>query len=231
MSEPSSVPSRPTGSTRAVGVHDERQRVPAAGELEPHVRRGRPAGGRRRRCRSGRRRAARAARGAAASSTPLGRVLVGGGGAQRVAGERGHGGGLGALALDVADQRRPAAVAGAGRGRRSRRRARCPRRRRGSARRRPGPGTAGSAPGRSERCSVRAIVRSRVVEPRVGDRDRGELAELGRGSPRRARVNSRSARSTTSSTPSSLAAAASARADSRDGLGVAAAESRRRGGA
>ena len=40
-----------------------------------------------------------------------GAVLVGGRGAQRVAGERGHRGGLGALALDVADQRRPAAVA------------------------------------------------------------------------------------------------------------------------
>ena len=40
-------------------------------------------------------------------------VLVGGRRAQRVAGERGHRRRLGALALDVADQRGPAAVAGA----------------------------------------------------------------------------------------------------------------------
>ena len=40
-------------------------------------------------------------------------MLVGGRRAQRMAGERRDRGGLGALALDVADQRRPAAVAGA----------------------------------------------------------------------------------------------------------------------
>ena len=42
-----------------------------------------------------------------------GGVLVGGGGAQRVAGERGDRCGVGALALDVADEGGPGAVAGA----------------------------------------------------------------------------------------------------------------------
>ena len=37
MSVPSSVPSRPTGSTRPVGVHDERERMAAAGDLQADV--------------------------------------------------------------------------------------------------------------------------------------------------------------------------------------------------
>ena len=75
MSEPSSVPSRPTGRDAAVGVHDERQRVPAAGELERDRGRGRPAGGRNRRCRSGpRRRVWSRSAWCSSASTPLGRL-------------------------------------------------------------------------------------------------------------------------------------------------------------
>ena len=155
----------------------KRQRVPAAGELEPHV-----AGddlhvgvGDRAEAPVGDLLAQLAVQ---QRQHAAGAVLVGGGRAQRVAGERGDRGGLRALALDVADQRRPAAVAGAeevvevaaeldalaggveahggGEARDGGQRAR---------------------PQRAlERAGDRALA---LVEARVGDRDRGELAELG----------------------------------------------------
>ena len=106
------MPSRPTSSTRPSLVDDERQRVPAAGELEPdvaghdlHVGVGdgaeAPVGH------------LLAQRAVQEREHAAGAVLVGGCRAQRMAGERRDGRRLGALALDVADQRRPAAVAGA----------------------------------------------------------------------------------------------------------------------
>ena len=161
----------------AVGVHDERQRVAAAGQLEPHV-----AGhdlhvgvGDRAEAPVGDLLAQLAVQ---QRQHAAGAVLVGGGGAQRVAGQRGDRGGLRALALDVADQRRPAAVAGAVEvvevaaeldalaggveahgGRQA------------------GDGGQRARPQRAlQRARDRALA---AVQPRVGDRPRRELAELG----------------------------------------------------
>ena len=192
MSVPSSVPSRPTALDAAVGVDDERQRVAAAGQLEPHVL------DRDLHVRVGDGDEAvvgalLAQRAVQQRQHGAGGVLVGGGGAQRVAGERGDRRGVGALALDVADQRRPAAVAGlvevvevaaeldvlAGRAEAH------------------GGGQAGDVGQRAgaqaalQRARDRALA---LVEARVGDRHRGEARRAGRGSPRRARLYSRPGR-------------------------------------
>ena len=160
MSVPSSVPSRPTGSTRPSGWTTSGSGWP------PQARstRIRPSPIRRCACATVQKRpSVRCSRSALCSSasTPLGGCLVGRAGAQRVAGERGDRGGVRALALHVADQRRPGAAARrvevvevaaeldalAGRA--------------GSGRRRTGRGRRAGAPGRSERWRVWAIVRSR----------------------------------------------------------------------
>ena len=142
-----------------VRVHDERQRVAAARELDlqaaladPQVR-----------VRDGAEApvAALLAQRLVQQREHAARlVLVDGAGAQRVAGERGHRGGVRALALHVADQRGPRPAAGleevvevaaeldalAGRA---------------EATAADRPGTSGRPPGRSERWRVWAIVRSR----------------------------------------------------------------------
>ena len=162
----------------AVGVHDERQRMAAARQLEADPVAPDPQVG----VTDGAEAALVAglvAQRAVQQREDAGRAdLVGRRGAHRVAGERGHRGGVRALALDVADQRRPRAVAGreqvvevaaeldplAGRPEAD-----------GGAQARDGRQAAG--PQRAlQRARDRALA---VVELGVGDRDRGELGELG----------------------------------------------------
>ena len=176
MSVPSSVPSRPTGSTRPSGWMTSGSGWPphARSTLHPPVAEPQVRVGDRaeaavaallaQRLVQQREHAARAA-------------LVGRAGAQRVAGERGDRGGVGALALHVADQRRVGAAARlvevvevaaeldalAGRAE-------------AHGRRQPGDLGQGARPQRAlERLGDRALA---LVQLRVGDRDRGELGEL-----------------------------------------------------
>ena len=106
------MPSRPTGRDAPVRVHDQRQRMAAAGQLEADAVAPDPQVGV-----TDRAEAALVAGLVAQRAVQQGQdarrpALVGGRGAHRVARERGHRGRVRALALDVADQRRPGAVTG-----------------------------------------------------------------------------------------------------------------------
>ena len=98
-------------------------------------------------------------------------------GMDRVARHRGDGGGAGALALDVADHRHPAA-GDRERARRSRRRPRWPRPRARAGRRRPSPRSPAGRAGSRLSCSVRAICARSVNARAFATAIAGAAAEL-----------------------------------------------------